>query len=51
MNHRDFHLQNGNLIYKTGFLFTNWDFWVTNGILGLLFTLQVPIIVLGELSG
>ena len=35
---RDFHLQTGNLGYKTGLSFTNGDSWVTNGILGLLFT-------------
>lgn len=34
----DFHLQTGNLGYKTGLSFTNGDSWVTNGILGLLFT-------------
>lgn len=36
---RDFHLQTGNLGYKTGLSFTNGESWVTNGILGLLFTL------------
>lgn len=36
---RDFHLQTGNLGYKTGLSFTNRDFWIINGILGLLFTL------------
>ena len=35
----DFHLQTGNLGYKTGLSFTNGDSWVTNGILGLLFTI------------
>lgn len=35
---RDFHLQIGNLGYKTGLSFTNGESWVTNGILGLLFT-------------
>lgn len=35
---RDFHLQTGNLGYKTGLSFTNGESWVTNGILGLLFT-------------
>lgn len=37
---RDFHLQTGNLGYKTGLSFTNGESWVTNGILGLLFTRQ-----------
>lgn len=36
----DFHLQTGNLGYKTGLSFTNGDSWVTNGILGLLFTVK-----------
>lgn len=36
---RDFHLQTGNLGYKTGLSFTNGESWVTNGILGLLFTI------------
>jgi len=31
-------LQTWNLGYKTGLSFTNGDSWVTNGILGLLFT-------------
>jgi len=35
---RDFHLQKGNLAYKTGLLITKRDSCVTNGILGLLFT-------------
>ena len=35
---RDFRLQRGKRVYKTGFLFTKGDFWVTNGNLGLLFT-------------
>ena len=34
----DFHLQTGNLAYKTGFSFTKRESWVTKGILGLLFT-------------
>ena len=34
----DFHLQTGNLGYKTGLSFANGDSWVTNGILSLLFT-------------
>lgn len=38
LTNRDFHLQTGNLGYKTGLSFTNWDSWVTNGILSLLFT-------------
>ena len=40
---RDFHLQTGNLGYKTGLSFTNGESWVTNGILGLLFTGYVII--------
>ena len=40
---RDFHLQTGNLGYKTGLSFTNRDSWVTNGILGLLFTLMIYV--------
>ena len=39
LTNRDFHLQTGKLDYKTGLSFTNWDSWITNGILGLLFTL------------
>ena len=35
---RDFHLQTGNLGYKTGLSFTNGESWVTNWILSLLFT-------------
>ncbi|RGW36445.1 hypothetical protein DWV78_14755, partial [Agathobacter rectalis] len=35
---REFHLQTGNLAYKTGFSFTKRESWVTKGILGLLFT-------------
>ena len=35
---RDFHLQTGNLGYKTGLSFTKWESWFTNGILSLLFT-------------
>ena len=38
LTNRDFHLQTGNLGYKTGLSFTNWESWVTNGILSLLFT-------------
>ena len=38
LTNRDFHLQTGNLDYKTGLSFTNGESWVTNGILGLLFT-------------
>ena len=34
----DFHLQTGNLGYKTGLSFTKRESWVTKGILGLLFT-------------
>lgn len=41
---RDFHLQTGNLGYKTGLSFTNGESWVTNGILGLLFTLSIKIV-------
>ena len=37
---RDFRLQSGNLVYKMRFSFTKRDSWVTNGILGLLFTPQ-----------
>jgi hypothetical protein len=36
----DFRLQTGNLVYKTGFSFTNRDSWITNGIFGLLFTVN-----------
>ena len=36
----DFHLQTGNLAYKTGFSFTKRESWVTKGILGLLFTIK-----------
>ena len=32
-----------NLGYKTGLSFTKWESWVTNGILGLLFTHYLPI--------
>ena len=39
LTNREFHLQTGNLGYKTGLSFTNGDSWVTNGILGLLFTM------------
>lgn len=47
---RDFHLQTGNLGYKTGLSFTNGESWVTNGILGLLFTqvtdkYHIPLII------
>ena len=38
LTNREFHLQTGNLAYKTGFSFTKRDSWVTKGILGLLFT-------------
>jgi len=38
MKIRESCLQTGNLGYKTGLSFTNGDSWVTNGILGLLFT-------------
>lgn len=41
LTNRDFHLQTGNLDYKTGLSFTNGESWVTNGILSLLFTLYV----------
>lgn len=36
----DFHLQTGIFGYKTGFLFTKRDSRVTNGNLGLLFTVD-----------
>ena len=39
LTNREFHLQTGNLAYKTGFSFTKRESWVTKGILGLLFTL------------
>ena len=39
LTNREFHLQTGNLAYKTGFSFTKRDSWVTKGILGLLFTI------------
>ena len=38
LTNREFHLQTGNLAYKTGFSFTKRESWVTKGILGLLFT-------------
>lgn len=38
MKIRESCLQTGNLGYKTKLSFTNGDSWVTNGILGLLFT-------------
>ena len=38
MKIRESCLQTGNLGYKTGLSFTNWESWVTKGILGLLFT-------------
>ena len=38
LTNRDFHLQTGNLGYKTGHSFTKWESWFTNGILSLLFT-------------
>lgn len=41
LTNRDFHLQTGNLGYKTGFSFTKWESCVTNGILGLLFTEKI----------
>ena len=41
MKIRESCLQTGNLGYKTGLSFTNGDSWVTNGILGLLFTGQI----------
>ena len=47
LTNRDFHLQTGNLGYKTGLSFTNGDYWVTNGILGLLFTIGVPAHIKG----
>ena len=40
LTNREFHLQTGNLAYKTGFSFTKRESWVTKGILGLLFTLK-----------
>jgi len=39
LTNREFHLQTGNLAYKTGFSFTKRESWVTKGILGLLFTI------------
>ena len=36
----DFRLQNGNPVYKNRFSFTKREFWATNGILGLLFTIE-----------
>ena len=41
LTNREFHLQTGNLAYKTGFSFTKRDSWVTKGILGLLFTVKI----------
>lgn len=41
LTNREFHLQTGNLAYKTGFSFTKRESWVTKGILGLLFTLHL----------
>ena len=38
---REFHLQTGNLGYKTGFSFTKRESWTTNGSLGLLFTIYI----------
>ena len=38
LTNREFHLQTGNLAYKTGFSFTKRESWDTKGILGLLFT-------------
>ena len=38
LTNRDFHLQTGNLGYKTGLSFTKRESCVTNGILSLLFT-------------
>ena len=40
LTNREFHLQTGNLAYKTGFSFTKRESWVTKGILGLLFTVK-----------
>ena len=40
LTNREFHLQTGNLAYKTGFSFTKRESWVTKGILGLLFTVR-----------
>ena len=34
----DFHLQNENLVYKSRFLLTKRESWITNGTLALLFT-------------
>ena len=42
LTNREFHLQTGNLAYKTGFSFTKRESWVTKGILGLLFTEKLP---------
>ena len=50
LTNRDFHLQTGNLGYKTGLSFTNGDYWVTNGILGLLFTRLQHILLFRELE-
>ena len=44
LTNREFHLQTGNLAYKTGFSFTKRDSWVTKGILGLLFTNSLKIV-------
>ena len=38
LTNRDFHLQTGNLGYKTGLSFTKRESCVTNGILSLLYT-------------
>ncbi|MCQ4816998.1 hypothetical protein, partial [Agathobacter rectalis] len=43
LTNREFHLQTGNLAYKTGFSFTKRESWVTKGILGLLFTTFIMI--------
>ena len=43
LTNREFHLQTGNLAYKTGFSFTKRESWVTKGILGLLFTVEALV--------
>jgi len=43
LTNREFHLQTGNLAYKTGFSFTKRESWVTKGILGLLFTISLKV--------
>ena len=47
LTNREFHLQTGNLAYKTGFSFTKRESWVTKGILGLLFTKKLAKSVVG----